>query len=111
MDPVVDPAGEPAADSELAARLATAPPEERERLLVAAVLERAAAILDRPSLADDSNFLENGLSSLAALELAKSLMAASGVEVPVVAVVEYPTPTLLGKYLAEEYEAADGDAV
>ncbi|MGO4421873.1 acyl carrier protein [Streptomyces sp. MCAF7] len=49
--------------------------------------------------------MENGLTSLTALELAKGLMSATGLEVPLVAVVEHPTSALLGKYLSEAYEA------
>lgn len=99
MEPVVEPT------EDLAKLLAAATPEERETLLRAAVLSRVSAILNRPEMEEESNFLENGLTSLTALELAKGLMSATGLEVPLVAVVEHPTATLLGKYLSETYEA------
>lgn len=92
-------------DEQMAGRLASATPEEREDLLRDLVLRRSREILERPELDEDGNFLENGLSSLNALQLSKTLMGDTGVEAPLVAIVEHPTPTLLGKYLAEAYEA------
>ena len=106
MDPVV----EPAEGSDLPERLAAAGPHEREQLLRETVLDRAADILSRPSMDADSSFLENGLTSLAALELAKSVMNLTGLEVPLVSVVENPTSRLLAKFLAGEYEAGGGPA-
>jgi aryl carrier-like protein len=99
MEPVVEPT------EDLPARLAAATPEERERLLRETVLSRVSEVLSRPSMDDDSNFLQNGLTSLTALELAKNLMNLTEVEVPLVAVVENPTAALLGKYIFERYEA------
>lgn len=100
------PADEQAAA--LVAQLATAPPEERQELLGDLVLHRARAILDGQELDEDSNFLQNNMSSLAAVRLSKTLTDDTGLEVPLVAIVEHPTPTLLGKYLAEAYEAETG---
>ncbi len=101
MEPLVDPTD----DNEFRARLGAATPEAREALLRETVLSRVSDLLSRPGMEEDSNFLENGLTSLSALELAKSLMNVTGLEVPLVAVVENPTATLLGKYLSEVYEA------
>ena len=101
MEPVV----EPTEDNELRERLAAATPEERESVLRETVLGRVSELLESPSMDEESNFLENGLTSLSALELAKGLMNVTGLEVPLVAVVENPTAVLLGKYLAEVYEA------
>ncbi|ADI11523.1 MULTISPECIES: acyl carrier protein [Streptomyces] len=101
----MEPNEEATHDEQLVARLASATPEERQRLLAAQVLRRASEVLDVPALDEESNFLENGLSSLSAVQLAKSLMSDTGLEVPLVAIVEHPTSTLLGKYLAETYEA------
>lgn len=92
-------------DEQLAAALAAATPEERQDLLCERVLSRAAEILETPDLDEDGNFLDHKLSSLAALRLSKTLTADTGLEVPLVAIVEHPTPMLLGKYLAEAYEA------
>lgn len=92
-------------DDQPAARLASAAPEERRQLLRGLVLRRASEILDVPSLDEESNFLENGLSSLNAVKLSKFLMDDTGIEVPLVSIVEHPTSTLLGTYLAEAYAA------
>jgi aryl carrier-like protein len=106
MEPVAQPTGaESAHDTKLRARLESATPQERDELLRGLVLRRVAEILNRPAMTEDSNFLENGLTSLTALELAKQLMSDTELEVPLVAVVEHATSTLLGKYLTEAYEA------
>ena len=96
-----------APDPQLAADLAKATPEERQDLLCELVLGRARTILDAPDLDEDSNFLENNLSSLAALRLSKALTTDTGIEVPLVAIVEQPTPAQLGEFLAEAYEAEE----
>lgn len=93
---------------QVAVELAAAAPEERFELLCELVLRRACTILDSPDLDEESNFLENSMSSLAAVRLSKTLMNDTGLEVPLVAIVEHPTPALLGKYLAEAYEADAG---
>ncbi|MGP3970993.1 acyl carrier protein [Streptomyces sp. 6N223] len=95
-----------AVDEELVASLAAATPEERQEILTDLVVREASQILESAELDEESNFLENGLSSLSALKLSKSLMNNSGLEVPLVAIVEHPTPTLLGKFLAETYETS-----
>lgn len=100
------PADEQAAA--LVAQLATAAPEERQDLLGELVLHRARAVLEGQDLDEDSNFLQNNMSSLAAVRLSKTLTDDTGLEVPLVAIVEHPTPTLLGKFLAEAYEAEAG---
>lgn len=100
------PADEQAAA--LVARLAAAAPEERQDLLGELVLHRARAVLEGQDLDEDSNFLQNNMSSLAAVRLSKTLTDDTGLEVPLVAIVEHPTPTLLGKFLAEAYEAEAG---
>lgn len=104
----MEPTEESTNDHPMAESLASATPEERQQQLRELVLGRASEILEAPALDEDSNFLENGLSSLTALQLSKSLMSDTGIEVPLVAIVEHPTPSLLGKYLAEAYEADAG---
>ncbi|MFH8371801.1 acyl carrier protein [Streptomyces sp. NPDC018031] len=101
----MEPVEEPTPDPRLAEPLASATPEEREALLRELVLQLAAEILEAPDLDDESNFVETGLTSLRALQLSKGLMNDTGIEAPLVAIVEHPTPSLLGKYLAEAYEA------
>lgn len=102
--PIEDATG----DDEPAVDLAATAPEERHDLLCALVLRRARTILKNDDLDEESNFLEHNLSSLAAVQLSKTLMNDTGLEVPLVAIVEHPTSALLGKYLAEAYEAEAG---
>ena len=85
--------------------LADAGPEERERILRDAVRGQAADILER-TVEDDSNFLELGITSLKALELNRNLMALTGVEIPLVAIIEYPTPTQLARHVADTLSGA-----
>jgi aryl carrier-like protein len=92
-------------NNDLIARLASATADERQQLLRQQVLRRVAEVLDVPAMDEESSFLDNGLTSLSALQLSKQLMDDTGIEVPLVAIVEHPTATLLGKFLAETYEA------
>jgi len=85
--------------------LAIATAEEREDILRETVRTQLADILSPTPIDDDSNFLENGLTSLTALELTRKLMTLTDVEIPLVAILEYPTPARLGHYLAEAYAA------
>ncbi|MER0241440.1 acyl carrier protein [Streptomyces sp. HSW2009] len=97
--------------TELQKQLASASPEEREAILRETVRAQLAGILSPTVIEDDSNFLENGLTSLTALELTRNLMTLTDVEIPLVAILEYPTPAALGNYLAEAYAAvANGEA-
>jgi acyl carrier protein len=80
---------------------AAADETEREAILREAVRSQTATILDLTVVEDDSNFLEQGLTSLKALELTRNLMTLTNVEVPLVAVIEYPTPSQLAKYMVE----------
>jgi acyl transferase domain-containing protein len=82
-------------------QLAEATPEERQRLLADTIRAEAGALLNT-TLDDDSNFLENGLNSLMALELTKTLMALTGLEIAMVAVVENPSPAQLARHLGQE---------
>ena len=85
--------------------LAIATADEREDILREAVRTQLADILSPTPIDDDSNFLEQGLTSLTALELTRNLMTLTDVEIPLVAILEYPTPARLGHYLAEAYTA------
>ncbi|EXU62074.1 acyl carrier protein [Streptomyces sp. DSM 41524] len=87
--------------------LAIATAEEREDIMRETVRTQLADILAPTVVDDDSNFLENGLTSLTALELTRNLMTLTDVEIPLVAILEYPTPTQLGHYLAEAYAAVN----
>ncbi|WP_030843664.1 acyl carrier protein [Streptomyces hygroscopicus] len=89
--------------------LAIATAEEREDIMRETVRTQLADVLAPTVIDDDSNFLENGLTSLTALELTRNLMTLTDVEIPLVAILEYPTPAQLGHYLAEAYAAVNSD--
>jgi aryl carrier-like protein len=97
-------------DGELRSAFAAGDVEERKRLLREAIRTYAATLLSVDSLDDDSNLLERGLNSLSAIELTKYLMLITDMEIPLVTIVDQPTPALLGDHLAEEYTHA-GDSV
>lgn len=101
----LDPAEASAPDQDGAEKLqqllASADDEERERLLRETITTQAARILNT-SISDDSNFLQNGLNSLTALELTKTLMTLTGIEIPMVAIVEKPSPAELAHHLSQE---------
>lgn len=92
--------------SDLQEQLVSAAPEERVSLLTDVIRTQASTLLDT-TLADDSNFLENGLNSLAALELTKTLMSLTGTEIAMVTIVENPSPAQLAQRLGEELAATD----
>jgi acyl transferase domain-containing protein/aryl carrier-like protein len=79
--------------------LSTIGSDEQERILRERVRTEAADVLNRTTIDDDSNFLEIGLTSLTALELTRRLTANTGLEIPLVAIVDHPTATQLGHYL------------
>ncbi|WP_131741982.1 acyl carrier protein [Actinomadura roseirufa] len=91
-------------------KIAAAEAGEREQLLGEAVRGQAAAILDHITIEDDTNFLENGLTSLKALELTRNLMTLTNIEIPLVAVIEHPTPAHLARFMAETYAENGGGA-
>lgn len=93
-----------AAAAELRKHLLGLDPAKRDEHLSELIRGEAETILKTP-ITTDSNFLENGLNSLTALELAKTLIDRVGCEIPMVAIVENPTPALLGHYLSEEVAA------
>ncbi|MFH8620246.1 acyl carrier protein [Streptomyces sp. NPDC017979] len=88
--------------------IAAAGAEEREAVFRAAVRAQAADVLDHTTIDDDSNFLEQGITSLKALELTRNLMSLTDVEIPLVAIIEHPTPRDLAAYINEAYAAERG---
>ncbi|MFD0689603.1 acyl carrier protein [Actinomadura fibrosa] len=88
---------------ELRRAVASADTTERERLLREAIRAHVATLLSLSSVADDDNYLELGLNSLSALELTKNLMTITEMEIPLVTIVDHPTPAQLASHLAEEY--------
>ncbi|HWA55474.1 MAG TPA: beta-ketoacyl synthase N-terminal-like domain-containing protein [Solirubrobacterales bacterium] len=99
-----------AAEATLAAQLAAAPDEERERIALEAVLGHIAAVLGHASadeLDPERPLQELGFDSLTAVQLRNRLSAASGLRLTPALAFDYPTPEALAGYLAECC-AADG---
>ena len=89
----------------LAARLAGAPAEEWERIVVELVREQAAAVLGHGSpeaVPLGRTFRELGLDSLAAVQLRNRLAAATGLRLVSGLAFDYPTPAALARHLRNE---------
>jgi aryl carrier-like protein len=93
-------------EAELRSALASSAPQQRDQLLREAIRTHAATLLSLSSIEDDSNFLELGLNSLSAIELTKKLMTITDMEIPLVTIVDHPTPAQLASHLAGEYARA-----
>ena len=93
------------AAGEWAARLAGLPEHERERTALALVRERAAGVLGHTSLDSvpaERTFRELGFDSLAGVQLARGLRAATGLRLAPAAVFDHPTPAALAAHLLRE---------
>ncbi|WP_428829936.1 type I polyketide synthase [Saccharothrix syringae] len=91
-------------------RVADAPAEEQEELVLDLLRTQAAVVLghDSPELVgSEASLLEVGFSSFTALELSNRLKTVAGVLLPPVAIYEHPTPRALARYLRAELSAAD----
>lgn len=93
-------------DEELRRSIANGDAEQRERLLREVIRTHVASLLSVDSIEDDSNFLELGLNSLSALDLTKKVMTITDMEIPLVTIVDNPTPAQLASHLTEEYDRA-----
>jgi hypothetical protein len=92
-----------AGTDDLPRRLLQASGRQRERLMTELVRRQLALALGHENaaeVADDANFHDLGLSSLMALKLHQKITAASGIDFPVLAVIDHSTPTALAQYLA-----------
>ncbi|MBV9164191.1 MAG: acyltransferase domain-containing protein [Streptosporangiaceae bacterium] len=87
----------------VAAPAAPAPEPMRPRDLVSLVREQLAAVagVDANAVVEDGQFAGLGLPSLAMTELRVRLQRATGVRLPVVALLDHPTPRALGRYLGQ----------
>ncbi|MFI6457897.1 SDR family NAD(P)-dependent oxidoreductase [Streptosporangium amethystogenes] len=92
-------------DSELVRRLAGLDEAEQVRLVVELVRAQAAVVLGHASGEDvqpGREFRELGFDSLTAVDLRNRLNIATGVRLPTTLVFDYPTPTVLARFLVSE---------
>jgi acyl carrier protein len=86
----------------LARRLAAAPEDDRQDVVLEIVSRSVAAVLGHasPQAVDaQRTFKELGFDSLAAVELRNHLNTVSGLRLPATLVFDYPTPAALAEYL------------
>jgi acyl-CoA synthetase (AMP-forming)/AMP-acid ligase II/acyl carrier protein len=77
------------------------PAERRHDAMVAALCAAAAALSGREALAPDRSFQEQGLESLAAVELVARLESALGMRLAVEQLAVHPTPQRLARFLLD----------
>jgi acyl transferase domain-containing protein/acyl carrier protein len=93
----------------LRARLAKLSGEERKAAMLDLVRGRIASVLGYESAGEvepDSVLQEMGLDSLGAVELRNGLIAATGLSLPIVALIDNPTPAGVAEYLAMQLTAS-----
>jgi len=91
--------------------LAEVPEADQEPAVVRLIRSHLAEVLGHASAEDvdpESAFQEMGVDSLVMVEFGNALAAATGVPVPILALVDNPTPVALASYLLARSKRADG---
>ncbi|MFC9271033.1 type I polyketide synthase [Streptomyces zhihengii] len=105
------PGGEP--EAELLRKFASAPAEQRSRMLLDLVREQAAGVLGHAGpqeVEPDRAFRDLGFDSLMAVEMRNLLSGFTGLAHPATLVFDYPTPLSLARHLAELLAGEEADA-
>jgi acyl transferase domain-containing protein/NADP-dependent 3-hydroxy acid dehydrogenase YdfG/acyl carrier protein len=103
-----------AAVSELAGQLAVLTDDQRERVLLALVRSRVAAVLGHASgeaIEPDRAFQDLGFDSLTAVELRNDLNTATGLRLPATLVFDYPSARAVTLYLRDTFAGEDSEVV
>lgn len=91
----------------LARRLAAAPADTHEEILVGFVRDQVAEVLGHPSGASidpEKPFSDLGFDSLGAIEFRNRLNKATGLQLPSILVFDHPTATATARYLRTQLE-------
>ncbi|MGO4618118.1 type I polyketide synthase [Nocardia sp. 2YAB30] len=94
----------------LAPRLFAIPEHEREALVLAVVVEQAAAVLGHDSpdaVHPDRPFTAFGFDSLSGQTLRNRLVTATGVELPTTLIFDHPTPTAVTRLVRARLEGVN----
>ncbi|MEU4345675.1 type I polyketide synthase, partial [Nocardia sp. NPDC023852] len=95
---------------DLARRLASAPPDKYDTVVVDFVRDQVAAVLGHPSGAfidAEKPFTELGFDSLGSVEFRNRLTKATALQLPSTLAFDYPTATALARYLRSRVEGAN----
>ncbi|WP_443098170.1 beta-ketoacyl reductase [Actinoalloteichus sp. AHMU CJ021] len=113
LSDVDEPDGDAGPAQELRNRLAGVSQAEQTRLLVELVSAQAAAVLGHlpgDVFEQDRAFRDLGFDSLTAVELRTRLSKATRLKLPASLVFDYPTPTVMARYLREQITGDGADA-